>query len=546
VFWTGVNNHLYMRDLTHGQTTVPGGEAVAGETVQLDVPQPGATGQGNVEPEFEDASPDGSRVWFTDKQQLSEDSSVSGRDLYECEIVEAAGGKLECQLHDLTPETTREESAEVRGVLGTSEEGCDAGSDGECDVYFVADGKYTANAVSGACEGEVAGRSCNLYVDRDGTIGLVAVLASEDESDWGHAFPSELEFMSSRVSPDGGWVAFMSDRDLTGYDPDDAVSGHPDEEAYLYDAATDRLVCASCDPSGARPVGIKWKNALEVAPPIFSGTGEGEFAFTLPNEWISGLLSSWEAYESAHARYQPRYLSDEGRLFFDSDDALVPKDINGTWDVYEYEPEKVPSGSPDACSSSSASGGVVFKPAHHFKATAEGGALASEGEEGAGCVGLISSGTSPQESAFMDASESGGDVFFLTKAKLSPSAIEDSYAVYDAHECTGSSPCIPPAASSPAECVTAEACRAAPSPEPAIYGAPSSATFNGQGNLTPPAPASKPASKPKALTRAQRLKSALAACRKKAHRKAKRRICEASARRTYGKKTKSKSHKRSK
>jgi hypothetical protein len=35
--------------------------------------------------------------------------------------------------------------------------------------------------------------------------------------------------------------------------------------------------------------------------------------------------------------------------------------------------------------------------------------------------------------------------------------------------------------------VTAEACRAAPAPQPSIFGAPSSATFNGQGNVVPPA-----------------------------------------------------------
>ena len=33
-----------------------------------------------------------------------------------------------------------------------------------------------------------------------------------------------------------GYLAFMSDRSLTGYDNTDAVSGQPDEEVYLYDA----------------------------------------------------------------------------------------------------------------------------------------------------------------------------------------------------------------------------------------------------------------------------------------------------------------------
>jgi hypothetical protein len=57
---------------------------------------------------------------------------------------------------------------------------------------------------------------------------------------------------------------------------------------------------------------------------------------------------------------------------------------------------------------------------------------------------LISSGESAQESAFLDASESGGDVFFMTTAKLAPPQdFDHAYDIYDAHECTSASPCIP-------------------------------------------------------------------------------------------------------
>jgi hypothetical protein len=257
--------------------------------------------------------------------------------------------------------------------------------------------------------------------------------------------------------------------------------------------------------------------------PIFFGTGE--FGVFL-GDWVSGLLPSWDPYEHEHARYQYRYLSDSGRLFFDSDDSLVPKDINGTWDGYEYEPAGVPDNE-HACSGSSGSGSVVFKPARGF--SVEGRA----GEEGAGCVGLISSGTSPQESAFMDASESGGDVFFMTTSKLAPQEPEGSYAIYDAHQCTPQSPCITAQASTTGECVTAEACRAAPVPEPSIFGAPSSATFTGQGNVpaTPPATTVK-ATKRTVLTRPQKLAAALKACRKLRGRK--RTACEKRARRAYG------------
>ena len=41
--------------------------------------------------------------------------------------------------------------------------------------------------------------------------------------------------------------------------------------------------------------------------------------------------------------YESRVLSDSGRLFFDSSDGLVPQDVNGREDVYEYEPGGVGS-----------------------------------------------------------------------------------------------------------------------------------------------------------------------------------------------------------
>jgi hypothetical protein len=185
--------------------------------------------------------------------------------------------------------------------------------------------------------------------------------------------------------------------------------------------------------------------------------------------------------EGENRVYQSRYLSDSGRLFFNSYDALVPQDVNGVEDVYEYDPEGVPAGE-HACSSSSTSGSEVFEPARAFEV--EG----VRGEEGAGCVALISSGTSSERSSFLDASGSGGDLFFLTTSKLDPQDFDTAYDVYDAHECTMQSPCstsvvVPP------PCTTEASCKLPPTPQPSIYGLPSSATFSGPGNLAPPPPA---------------------------------------------------------
>lgn len=43
-----------------------------------------------------------------------------------------------------------------------------------------------------------------------------------------------------------------------------------------------------------------------------------------------------------------------------------------------------------------------------------------------------------------------------------------------------------PGTALPPACTTADACRAAPAPQPSIFGAPASQTFSGAGNFTPP------------------------------------------------------------
>ena len=54
--------------------------------------------------------------------------------------------------------------------------------------------------------------------------------------------------------------------------------------------------------------------------------------------WLAADVPGGRRSEQSDARYQSRYLSDGGRLFFNSPDALVPQATNGLADVYEYEP----------------------------------------------------------------------------------------------------------------------------------------------------------------------------------------------------------------
>jgi hypothetical protein len=179
---------------------------------------------------------------------------------------------------------------------------------------------------------------------------------------------------------------------------------------------------------------------------------------------------------------------------------------DGSWDVYEYEPVGVPSPAPGesshACASSSSSGSESYKPGQEFTAEAvkQGTTVIPgvKGTEAPGCVALLSSGESSQESAFLDASEgdgegehgkanteAGAEVFFMTAAKLVKQDIDNVYDVYDAHECTNASPCFPEPAAEPAACNTEASCKPSPEPQPGIYGPPASATFNGPGNASP-------------------------------------------------------------
>ncbi len=430
---------------------------------------------------FQAMSSDGSRIFFEESGDLYVFDTETGTQT------------------DLTADHgSVEPNAGVQnGVLGASQDGS--------YVYFVATGVLADKAVSGAD---------NLYLLHDGTTGwtttLIATLSGEDKHTWGgdesagekvHMNPWLVD---SEVSPDGRYVAFMSNSPLTGYDNHDAVSGQPDEEVYLYDASSNRLVCASCNPTGARPVGV-FDNGGEF------GTGyEGLLVDTTnswsakssgSNHWLAGSLVGWNNTLN-RASYQPRYVMDSGRLFFNSPDALVPQDTNGLEDVYEYEPGGVGSCAPER---------AVFS------------------ETSGGCVSLISSGTSATESAFMDASETGDDVFFVAANKLTFEDYDNAYDMYDAHVCTEAVPCRAEPVSPP-ECTSGDSCKAAPSPQPAIFGATPSATFNGVGNLTPSSVSSVT---PKSLTRAQKLAGALKACRKKKNRK-KRVACEHQARKRYG------------
>ncbi len=414
-YYAGIKEYagLYVRDMVEGRTVQVGG--------------PGAA--------FQVMSSDGSRVLYLEGGDLHEFDTATGLQL-DLTLVHGPG----------------ENNAGVMELVSDV-------SEDSSHIYFVATGVLASGGVSG---------QDNLYLLQDRGSGwstsYIASLSQEDEKSWnsrafaGTPRPSAI---SSRVSPDGRYLAFMSSRPLTGYDNRDALSGQPDQEVYLYDALAGHLACASCNPSGARPVGVfdnivgssEAESLLVDRSGVWGGVGYGKEESA---HWLAGSLPGWDVKYGGKASYQPRYLSDSGRLFFNSPDALVPQDTNGLEDVYQYEPVGV-----GGCVTS----GLTFS------------------ERSGGCVNLITSGISSRESAFYDASENGDDAFFVTAARLTSADYDSGLDVYDAHVCSAGAPCVPDPVSSP-PCTSGDSCKAAPSPQPELFGPTPSATFSGIGNVS--------------------------------------------------------------
>jgi hypothetical protein len=293
---------------------------------------------------------------------------------------------------DVDTETTQLIAHGVRGVMGISE---DAGR-----VYF-ASSKAIAGSGKNSVGDEAVEGAPNLYLheagEGDGSTDFIATLA---DADLGGAV-SNVEYLkhTSRVTPDGAHAAFVSLAPLTGYDNKDAGSSQPTDQVYRYDADTDKLLCVSCNPSGARPEG-------------------------------SARIPPWQT-----GRQAARILSDDGaRLYFESADELAPRDSNGQIDVYQWEAPGV--------------GGCD-----------EGDADFSL--ESGGCLELVSSGQSPLDSRFVDASTSGNDVFFATVASLLPQDF-GLVDIYDAR--VGGGLPIPPVPPPPCEGDTCAAQVSAPEP----------------------------------------------------------------------------------
>jgi NHL repeat/WD40-like Beta Propeller Repeat len=409
VYWTsgitGSTGRLFLR--LHPEQGIVAGECT---TAAKACTLPVSVGNGAF---FWRGTPDGSKALFSE-----ETIPGAGANLYEFDLQRAQA-----------EEAPRLIANHVRGVAGTS--------DDLSRVYFV-----SRDALPGAgsnSEGDEAqAGQPNLYLAEGGALSFVATLVDADlaEVEPGANSPaySPVEnfpvYRASRVTPDGTRIAFESRGSLTGYDNAGAQDGRAAVEVFTY-AVGGELACVSCNPSGGRP------SSRELRSP-YKAPFE---TLLLTNVPAAAWIATWE-----HSLHDSNVLSEDGsRLFFNSNDALVPRDTNGTGDVYEWEA---------AGTGSCEEGAAAFVP------------------ENGGCIYLISSGVSSFESEFREATPDGSDVFFTTASSLLPQD-PGSVDLYDARVGGGFPQPIQPA---PCE---GEACQSPPPPPQ--FPTPASSTYSGPG-----------------------------------------------------------------
>ncbi len=360
----------------------------------LEIPGPGTCKESELLTNracFLTASPDGTTVLLSDGQLYELDEA--GPEAYEPTAnLTGVGGGFE-------------------GILGASED--------LSQIYFVATSDLTGTQENANGEEADAGK-LNLYFWDEGVPSFIGRLLPNDNSfgtngrygAWKAARPNR----TAQVSLAGSELALMTRATLTGYDNLRAGGGECRGggnpicfEVFVYEADSETLSCASCNRSGQRPLG---SSNLSLLRPQ-SG------AFRQP-----GNLST----------------EGEGRLFFESQDTLLPQDTNGSvMDVYQWEPNGVGS-----C------------------------------EEAQGCVSLISSGRAANDSMFVDSTPSGDDAFFITRERLLLRDKDSQLDLYDARVNGGLFEPQPPICNG-------EAC-AGPIPPPPPQPSPSSQSFSGPGN----------------------------------------------------------------
>jgi hypothetical protein len=314
---------------------------------------------------------DGARALLLSSEQLLGADTDGGNDLYLWDGAAPEGERLTLISRGEVPGR----AADVIGGVGFEEDAL--------RIHDLDSGFFTAGNQVLEGEPSAAGQKIYAWSIEGGEPSL--------------SYVATASISESRVSRNGRFLLFASTDRVTAYDN----AGR--QEVYRYDQGTDRLVCVSCQPKGKKP------------------TAASHLHYFAPQETAFG------------PRHSLRNVTDDGLVFFESEESLAAHDSNGKRDVYEYKD---------------------------------------------GLPQLLSKGTGPHDSRFVDASASGDSVFFLTDDKLVGWDTDGSYDVYNAR--IGGGFPEPPLRPLPCE---GDACQ--PAPVPPNDPTPASESFKGAGNVKP-------------------------------------------------------------
>jgi DNA-binding beta-propeller fold protein YncE len=397
---------------------------------------------------FVGAAADGSRVFFTSAQQLTNDASEGASTITRCSEVGGSG----CNLYEydfagpggraLVAASAGDSSGggpRVQGVLGISADGSHA--------YFVAKGVLSAAANS---QGVTAGDGAeNLYVfERDarypeGHVAFIGALSGSERQQWTEPIGTQVS-----VSPDGGVLVFTSRALLTA----DDTSASGAAQVFRYDAVSGVLTRISIGDRGFNDNGNR-PGSTPCGPNFCSEDAR---------------IAHRDINVAGPIRLDPTMSHDGSFVFFESPVALAPGALDDVRVGTESE-----SGVPTYAQN-------VYEY-HHGRVY-----LISDGKDTGNVAGEEQAEESDVKLIGSDAT--GANVFFATSDRLVPQDTDTELDYYDARVCTAGDPCIT-VPSVPAGCL-GEACHGTPPPAPSAAGV-GSVTFAGPGNIPAPVAAAK-------------------------------------------------------
>lgn len=259
------------------------------------------------------SSADGKTAYFSSAAQLSTEDHDHSTDLYawhesepnslqlislgnygeagntdECDHITWNGGGCNIEVIDFI-----QYSAPISGQGGNGHTDSPIASQSG-DVYFISPEALLAG------KGEPG--AANLYLYRKGTLRFVTALEPKPSCttvDFNGTWCATGPVARMQVTPDGSHMAFITTSRIGAYNN----AGHT--EMYTYLPETGKITCASCRPDGQPPTG--------------------------------------EVLGSQNGLFQ----TNDGRVFFSTTDALVPRDTNASEDEYEYtegRPQLISSG----------------------------------------------------------------------------------------------------------------------------------------------------------------------------------------------------------